>query len=67
MFGITHTKKVKQQLDDTAAGRHKDEDADAAAIALDRIVDKGSDGYAMAKMKKHDGGRRFEGLPSWHL
>ena len=48
--------KVKQQLGDdftAAVELAKDEDVDAALIALDRIVDKGSDGYiTMAKMKK---------------
>ncbi len=51
-----YTKKTKQQLGDdytAAVELAKDEDIDAAIIALDRIVDKGSDGYVtMAKMKK---------------
>ena len=55
-FGKIHTQKVKQQLGDdftAAVELAKDEDVDAALIALDRIVDKGSDGYiTMAKMKK---------------
>ena len=56
VFWDNHTKKVKQQLGDdftAAVELAKDEDIDAALIALDRIVDKGSDGYiTMAKMKK---------------
>ena len=45
----------------------KEEDLDAALVALDRIVDKGSDGYAtIAKMKKAslliDKGLSDEGL-----
>ena len=51
-----YTKKTKQQLGDdftAAVELAKDEDIDAAIIALNRIVDKGSDGYVtMAKMKK---------------
>ena len=51
-----YTEKTKQQLGDdytAAVELAKDEDIDAAIIALDRIVDKGSDGYVtMAKMKK---------------
>lgn len=51
-----YTKKTKQKLGDdftAAVELAKDEDIDAAMIALDRIVDKGSDGYVtMAKMKK---------------
>ena len=56
VFWDNHTQKVKQQLGDdftAAVELAKDEDIDAALIALDRIVDKGSDGYiTMAKMKK---------------
>ena len=56
VFWENHTQKVKQQLGDdftAAVELAKDEDVDAALIALDRIVDKGSDGYiTMAKMKK---------------
>ncbi len=51
-----YTNNVKQQLGDdfsAAVVLSKDEDIDAALLALDRIVDKGSDGYVtMAKMKK---------------
>ena len=51
-----YSNKVKQQLGDdftAAVELSNDEDVDAALIALDRIVDKGSDGYVtMAKMKK---------------
>ena len=51
-----YSNKVKQQLGDdftAAVELSNDEDVDAALLALDRIVDKGSDGYVtMAKMKK---------------
>ena len=51
-----YTNQVKQQLGDdftAAVELSKDEDIDAALLALDRIVNKGSDGYVtMAKMKK---------------
>ncbi len=51
-----YTQETKRQLGDdfTAAVQlAQDEDVDAALLALDRIVDKGSDGYVtMAKMKK---------------
>jgi hypothetical protein len=51
-----YSKKAKQKLGDdftAAVELAKEEDLDAALIALDRIVDKGSDGYVtMAKMKK---------------
>jgi len=51
-----YTDQVKQQLGDdftAAVELSKDEDIDAALLALDRIVNKGSDGYVtMAKMKK---------------
>ena len=51
-----YTKKTKQQMGDdftAAVELAKDEDIDAAIVALERIVDKGSDGYVtMAKMKK---------------
>ena len=42
-----YSNKVKQQLGDdftAAVELSNDEDVDAALIALDRIVDKGSDG-----------------------
>ena len=56
VFWENYTKKTNQKLGDdfTAAVQlAKEEDIDAALIALDRIVDKGSDGYAtIAKMKK---------------
>ena len=51
-----YTKKTKQLMGDdftAAVELAKDEDIDAAIVALERIVDKGSDGYVtMAKMKK---------------
>ena len=51
-----YTKKTKQQMGDdftAAVELAKDEDIDAAIVALERIVDIGSDGYVtMAKMKK---------------
>jgi hypothetical protein len=51
-----YTNQVKQQLGDdftAAVELSKDEDIDAALLALERIVNKGSDGYVtMAKMKK---------------
>ncbi len=51
-----YTKKTKQQMGDdftAAVELAKDEDIDAAIVALERIVDKASDGYVtMAKMKK---------------
>ncbi len=56
VFWENYTKKNNQKLGDdfTAAVQlAKEEDIDAALIALDSIVDKGSDGYAtIAKMKK---------------
>ena len=65
-----HTQNVKQNLGDdftAAVELAKDEDIDAALLALDRIVEKGSDGYiTMAKMKKAslliDKGELEEGL-----
>ena len=65
-----HTQKIKQNLGDdftAAVELAKDEDLDAALLALDRIVEKGSDGYiTMAKMKKAslliDKGELEEGL-----
>ena len=51
-----YSNNLKQRLGDdftAAVELAKDEDIDAALLALDRIVDKGSDGYVtMAKMKK---------------
>tara|TARA_B100000686_G_C16783202_1_gene973388 strand:+ start:1128 stop:1772 length:645 start_codon:yes stop_codon:yes gene_type:complete len=51
-----YSKKSKQKLGDAftaAVELAKEDDIDAALIALDKIVDKGSDGYVtMAKMKK---------------
>tara|TARA_B100000287_G_scaffold430011_1_gene484443 strand:+ start:1242 stop:1883 length:642 start_codon:yes stop_codon:yes gene_type:complete len=56
VFWNNHTEKVSQQLGDdfTAAVQlANEEDYDAAIIALNRIVDEGSDGYVtLAKMKK---------------
>ena len=56
VFWKDYTTKTKQQLGDdfTAAMElSNEEDIDAALLALDRIVDKGSDGYVtMAKLKK---------------
>lgn len=56
VFWESYSKKSKQRLGDdfTAAVQLLNEDdLDAALIALDRIVDKGSDGYVtLAKMKK---------------
>ena len=56
VFWENYSKKSNQRLGDdfTAAVQLLNEDdLDAALIALDRIVDKGSDGYVtLAKMKK---------------
>ena len=56
VFWENYSKRSKQRLGDdfTAAVQLLNEDdLDAALIALDRIVDKGSDGYVtLAKMKK---------------
>ena len=56
VFWENYTKKNNQKLGDdfTAAVQlAKEEDIDAALIALDSIVDKGSDGYAtIAKNEK---------------
>ena len=56
VFWENYTNKTKQQLGDdftAAVELSNEEDIDAALIALDRIVDKGSDGYVtMAKIKK---------------
>jgi len=70
VFWKDYTTKTKQQLGDdfTAAMElSNEEDIDAALLALDRIVDKGSDGYVtMAKLKKAsiliEKGKREEGL-----
>ena len=55
-FGITTLRNLNQQLGDdfTAAVQlANEEDLDASIIALNRIVDEGSDGYVtLAKMKK---------------
>ena len=56
VFWDSYSNRVKQQLGDdftAAVELAKEEDLDAALVALDRIVDKGSDGYVtMAKIKK---------------
>ena len=56
VFWQNYTKKVNQTLGDdftAAVDLASDNDLDAALLALDRIVDKGSDGYAtIANMKK---------------
>ena len=56
VFWENYTKKTNQSLGDdftAAVGLASEDDIDAALLALDRIVDKGSDGYAtIAKMKK---------------
>ncbi len=56
VFWENYSQKVNQQLGDdfTAAVQlANEEDLDAAILALERIVDKGSDGYVtLAKMKK---------------
>ena len=56
VFWKNYTEKLSQQLgDDFSAAVHlaSEEDIDAAIIALNRIVDEGSDGYVtLAKMKK---------------
>ncbi len=56
VFWEKYTIKTKQQLGDdftAAVELSNEEDVDAALLALDRIVDKGSDGYVtMAKIKK---------------
>ena len=50
------SKNSREQLGDdftAAVELAKEEDVDAALLALDRIVDKGSDGYVtLSKMKK---------------
>ena len=70
VFWKDYTTKTKQQLgDDFSAAMElsNEEDIDAALLALDRIVDKGSDGYVtMAKIKKAsiliEQGERGKGL-----
>ena len=70
VFWEAYTKKTNQNLGDdftAAVDLANENDIDAALIALDRIVDKGSDGYAtIAKMKKAslliDKGNFDEGL-----
>ena len=56
VFWQNYTNKTKQQLGDdftAAVELSNEEDIDAALLALDRIVNKGSDGYVtMAKIKK---------------
>ena len=56
VFWENYTKKSNQTLGDdftAAVDLANENDTDAALLALDRIVDKGSDGYAtIAKMKK---------------
>jgi hypothetical protein len=56
VFWENYTKNTSQSLGDdftAAVGLESENDIDAALLALDRIVDKGSDGYAtIAKMKK---------------
>ncbi len=56
VFWENYSNRIKQQLGDdftAAVELAKEEDLDAALVALDRIVDKGSDGYVtMAKIKK---------------
>jgi len=70
VFWEAYTKKTNQNLGDdftAAVDLANENDIDAALLALDRIVDKGSDGYAtIAKMKKAslliDKGNFDEGL-----
>ena len=56
VFWDNYSNNVKQQLGDdftAAVELANEEDLDAALLALDRIVDKGSDGYVtLSKMKK---------------
>ena len=56
VFWKNYTEKLSQQLGDdfsAAVQLASEEDIDAAIIALNRIVDEGSDGYVtLAKMKK---------------
>ena len=70
VFWKNYTRNSNQTLGDdftAAVDLAKENDTDAALLALDRIVDKGSDGYAtIAKMKKAslliDKGLSDEGL-----
>ena len=70
VFWKNYTTKSNQTLGDdftAAVDLAKEDDTDAALLALDRIVDEGSDGYAtIAKMKKAslliDKGLSDEGL-----
>ena len=70
VFWKNYTKNSNQTLGDdftAAVDLANEDDTDAALLALDRIVDKGSDGYAtIAKMKKAslliDRGLSDEGL-----
>lgn len=70
VFWKNYTRNINQTLGDdftAAVDLANEDDTDAALLALDRIVDKGSDGYAtIAKMKKAslliDKGLSDEGL-----
>ena len=70
VFWKNYTRNMNQTLGDdftAAVDLAKEDDTDAALLALDRIVDEGSDGYAtIAKMKKAslliDKGLADEGL-----
>ena len=70
VFWKNYTRNSNQTLGDDFTGAvdlANEDDTDAALLALDRIVDKGSDGYAtIAKMKKAslliDRGLSDEGL-----
>ena len=70
VFWKNYTRNMNQTLGDdftAAVDLANEDDTDAALLALDRIVDKGSDGYAtIAKMKKAslliDRGLSDEGL-----
>jgi len=70
VFWKNYTRNSNQTLGDdftAAVDLAKEDDTDAALLALDRIVDEGSDGYAtIAKMKKAslliDKGLSDEGL-----
>ena len=70
VFWKNYTRNMNQTLGDdftAAVDLANEDDTDAALLALDRIVDKGSDGYAtIAKMKKAslliDKGLSDEGL-----
>ena len=70
VFWKNYTRNINQTLGDdftAAVDLANEDDTDAALLALDRIVDEGSDGYAtIAKMKKAslliDKGLSDEGL-----